>query len=521
MQLKDFPRPDDESRRGIHWSASVFHPDGQALDWWIHELVTMNIRWVKLLDSGSGSSKNVCQKLLANKIIPIVRLFRERPNPGHLGDGEKRTVADLVALGVRYFESSNEPNVAEEWQPGQWVPGGRPELVMQHWLLDAKVIMQLGGLPSFPALAQCGKDPEHSSIEWYKKAFQWLALHAQQEAGQAFSDGAWLAVHGAVLNHCYQDPEGQWHFEYPFDPICQGDQPNKTVMDDDNSVLGYLVPEQLLQEHFALTVPVISTEGAVLSPYTGWNRDTRYPTPENYPGGPERWHSDCTVAMFKWLESRAAARWVRANKFAMCPWLIANQRMGHNDPAWTRDAWYQAGHNMPVVDAMKALPPPVPPAPAVLNPPDETFKYSEAQIVELTRAAARQVDINEELFLRLVREECRSRRREYDYKWIEPRTFATGCCQLMPADFNANASGFYRITDLKDPVANLRAGSLYLVSLFREFGTWEKGIAAWNWGPQNLRNLLKAGYTRSWMAWLPDETRKLIRLVEIDGPRLS
>ncbi len=38
MRLEDFPHPKDDNRRGVHWSASVYHPTGAALDFWINEL---------------------------------------------------------------------------------------------------------------------------------------------------------------------------------------------------------------------------------------------------------------------------------------------------------------------------------------------------------------------------------------------------------------------------------------------------------------------------------------------------
>jgi len=43
MRIEDFPRPKDDNRRGVHWSASVYHPTGAALDFWISELQAMHI----------------------------------------------------------------------------------------------------------------------------------------------------------------------------------------------------------------------------------------------------------------------------------------------------------------------------------------------------------------------------------------------------------------------------------------------------------------------------------------------
>ena len=358
MSLTDFPRPANLSCRGIHWSATVFHPTGSSLEWWIKELLDMNIRWVKLLDDGGGSSKHVCQKLLDQDIIPIVRMYRPRPNPGRLSASDKQTISKLVALGVRYFECNNEPNLPVEWQEGEWQSGGRPEVVLQHWLHDAKAIIGLGGLPAFPALAQSAHHGESGSIPWYINAFNWLDEHAHADALNVFDSGAWIAVHDATLNHCYKGDDGVWHFEYPYDPICQADQPGKTIMDDDNSLIGHRVPAQLLQEHFGLQVPVISTEGGVFAPKAGWQEwDTRYPG-YNYEG-----HAERTVAMFEWLRANAEDYF-----FAMCPWLIANERMGHVNPAWTEDAWYRMDSDLPVISALKAMgPEPTPPPPLPLE----------------------------------------------------------------------------------------------------------------------------------------------------------
>jgi len=362
MNLTDFVRPANRSRRGIHWSPSVFHPTGSSLDWWLSELLAMNIKWVKVLDNGGGSSKHVCQKLLENDIIPVVRLYRARPNPGHLNEENLQTVATLVQMGIRYFECNNEPNLPIEWREGEWQNGGRPELVMQHWLVDAKAIIARGGYPAFPALAQSSHHSETGSIPWYTKAFQWLDTQARTDAVHVFSNGAWIAVHNAVLNHCYKDDEGMWHFEYPYDPICQADQPGKTIMDDDNSLIGHRVPATLLQDHFGLKVPVISTEGGLTVPRGGWQVwDQRYPG-YNYEG-----HAERTVAMFEWLHTNGEDYF-----FAMCPWIIANERMGHIDPAWTEDSWYRMDRDLPVVAAVKAMGPEAPPPPPL--PLDDSLR---------------------------------------------------------------------------------------------------------------------------------------------------
>jgi len=363
MDLEEYPRPTDRSRRGIHWSPSVFHPTGSTLDWWIDELQAMHMRWVKLLDNGAGSSVHVCRKLLESDMLPVVRLYRARPNPGSLAEQEKDTVSRLVEVGVRYIECNNEPNMVEEWQEGEWQSGGRPELVMQHWLQDAEAIIARGGLPAFPALAQSAFHGETGSIPWYTNAFQWLHDQVHDEALNVFQHGAWIAVHDTVLNHCYADEDGEWHFEYPYDPICQADEPGKTVLEDDNSLIGHRLPATLLQELFGVQIPVISTEGGLLVPSGGWQQwDNRYPG-YNYVGMAER-----TVAMFEWLRANAEDYF-----FGMCPWLLASEKMGEVESRWTESAWYRMDEDLPVVTAVKGMgAEPVPPPPPL--PLDESLR---------------------------------------------------------------------------------------------------------------------------------------------------
>ncbi len=119
MRLADFPRPKNDNRRGVHWSASVYHPGGGALDFWISELQAMKIKWVKVLDDGGGSSFELCQRLLAADIMPVVRLYRIEPNPGYIGGREEDTIRRMVAAGVRYFRTNNEPDLPIEWKGGK------------------------------------------------------------------------------------------------------------------------------------------------------------------------------------------------------------------------------------------------------------------------------------------------------------------------------------------------------------------------------------------------------------------
>jgi hypothetical protein len=360
MELSDFERP--PNLRGIHSSpATHANFDHRA---WIMELQALGMGLYKLMDDGSGSALEFARELRASNIMPIVRMWRDRPNPGTLPSKALATVKRYIDEGIsRWIEVNNEPNLPYEWQRDQWKTGGRPELVMENWLRDAEAVINLGGYPAFPALAQCSHHPESGSIPWYEQAFGWLARNAPDRARDAFSRGAWIASHDGVLNHCYLDEAGKWHFEYPDDPICQGDDPGRTIMDDDNSLIGHQVPVQLLQQHFGLQVPVISTEGGVFVPHDGvaqW--DTRYP------GYDEQGHAQRTVAMYRWLDAHAPEY-----HFGMCSWLIACELMGHPAGPWSKDCWFWLDRQLPVVSAVKGMGPsqrsPGTPAPQPIEQP--------------------------------------------------------------------------------------------------------------------------------------------------------
>src|SRR5207237_5032163 len=60
-----------------------------------------------------------------------------------------------------------------------------------------------------------------------------------------------------------------------------------------------------------------------------------------------------------------------------------------------------------------------------------------------------------------------------------------------------------------DPEESIRAGCAYMASLIKHFGALTKALAAYNWGPGNLKRLLSAAPdTNDWTRYLPEETLK-------------
>ncbi|MEZ4638328.1 MAG: carboxypeptidase-like regulatory domain-containing protein [Caldilineaceae bacterium] len=364
MQIADFPRPPEDNGRGVHWSARIYHPSGRDLDFWINELVAMHIKWVKLLDDGDGSSLELCRRLIDAGIMPVVRLFREQPNPDRMGGREISGVRKLVAAGVRYLETNNEPDLPAEWKdnhkPANWL-----DIVTDNFIFDANIVFNEGGLLAVPAMGPGGKDNIIRRI-------------ADKGRADLFDRGAWLAIHNYTLNHppdYPDDPVNQegrplTREEYERFPAWAWDNrsmeminerrardknPGQTLDDDANCFRGWERAGKVVHDVLGRYIPVISTEGG---PVVGWGDDLRYP--KVIPSQQAEWQVD----MVRFMQEKAPA-WY----FSCCTWLLASRPLGDWSPTWDQMSWYTDAWNerfglagrLPVVQALKDLPPRVRP----------------------------------------------------------------------------------------------------------------------------------------------------------------
>lgn len=103
--------------------------------------------------------------------------------------------------------------------------------------------------------------------------------------------------------------------------------------------------------------------------------------------------------------------------------------------------------------------------------PAFTGRYSGPYLA-MARDAARQHNVPEDLFLRLVQQES-----GWNAGAVSPKG-AIGLAQLMPG--TADLLG----VDPTDPQQNLEGGARYLRQQFNTFGTWPLALAAYNAGPQ-------------------------------------
>ncbi|MEX0276286.1 MAG: lytic transglycosylase domain-containing protein [Ruegeria sp.] len=96
----------------------------------------------------------------------------------------------------------------------------------------------------------------------------------------------------------------------------------------------------------------------------------------------------------------------------------------------------------------------------------------KGQFLTHARNAARQHNVPEELFLRLVQQESGWNPHAVSHKG------ALGLAQLMPQ--TARLLG----VDPHDPIQNLEGGARYLSWQYRKFKSWRLALAAYNAGPK-------------------------------------
>lgn len=101
-------------------------------------------------------------------------------------------------------------------------------------------------------------------------------------------------------------------------------------------------------------------------------------------------------------------------------------------------------------------------------------KY-RGEFLDMAREAARRHNVPEDLFARLVQQESGWNPNALSHKG------AMGLAQLMPD--TARHLG----VDPNDPYQNLEGGARYLAMQFREFGSWELALAAYNAGPDAVK----------------------------------
>lgn len=303
----------------------------------------------------------LADRLMTIGITPIVRVYAERPGnspPSALAYQHFRAYRDA---GVHWFEYYNEPNIDAEWPVGVDYNPNHPTILnplLDNWLNWAEFIINMGGYPAFPALTDVNNGSINNTTTWIQLMMTYLFDNHYERFRDILNNGAYVAVHPYIYNHFYQEIpgggpasarppsaqsayEGGWHFEYPYDPISQRDDPSVTVWGgtsrapygDTVSLLGSATAiMERLQEMFDVeAVPFIGTEGGISAPQNPtavYQPDTRFPA--------YTWssHAEATVAMFDWISTNAP------------PWFFGLT-------LWKYDEYYQGANGaVPAIERL-------------------------------------------------------------------------------------------------------------------------------------------------------------------------
>lgn len=321
------------------WSKNPrgMHNQGAPYVFKLENYTAPQMGWAKLV-TDSAEYIEAVKALNASGCTPILRLFRARWSGLPAPESWYDLCRQYLEAGCFWFELYNEPNSDIEWalQDG----AGRPvdvnwknvegciKPLMDNWLDWAERLIDMGGYPAFPAMTETVK-PEWATTHWLETCVKYLSDNHKSRFKHVIANGLWCATHPYVLNHFYQEPyngpankarpydeqdgsSGGWHFEYPYDPLQQSEDPGRTVyggtkltpQGDPNGLTACgRVFQDLLKKHFkAGPVPVVGTEGGIHPiPAKGKTeqQDDRYPPYSRESQG------EATVAMFRWIVQKA------------------------------------------------------------------------------------------------------------------------------------------------------------------------------------------------------------------------
>jgi hypothetical protein len=365
MELHEYPRPPHDTGIGVHWCAGYATAVGMSKirEFWLPELKAMGVKWVKIYNH--DGALDFAELLLAEGIMPIVRIYRPTPNPSRLGVKEVVQIDAFIRAGVRYFEFNSEPDQDAEWRGGR-VPANGIDLVVENTVANLETLLERGGMPGVPAVANGSRWDLVGKIVAYgrKDLFAgpvWQAIHNYprnrpldypydigNQEGAAYT----YRFYQVVLNEPWG--ENAWRGRSLEDVNrLRRDRcaPGATLADDAACWLAYEQVDARIRTHLGYSLPILSTECGYL---VGEDSDPRYPatTPDLHMA---QTLESCRIMM------GASQRFKTAPDYYFCTafWLFGNAQLGSTSPWWENHAWYSErwpGNALPVVWALKAEP---------------------------------------------------------------------------------------------------------------------------------------------------------------------
>ena len=365
MDLHEYPRPVNDTGIGVHWTVGFASTIGMGKirDFWIPELKAMGVKWVKIFNHDGAI--DFAELLLAEGLMPIVRIYRSSPYPSALDLREVVHVDALIRAGVRYFEFNPEPDQDTEWKGGR-VPANAIDLAVENIIANLDTILERGGMPAIPAVA--------NGSRW-----DLVGKIVARGRKDIFNGPVWHAIHNYSRNRpldypydignqegasytqrFYQTLEGETWGEDAWRGRALHEvnklrlercNPGATIMDDNACWLAYEFIDARNRRHLGRSIPLLSTECGYL---VGEDGDARYPatTPDLHMA---QTLEACRVMMGTSSRFQAAPDYYFCSAF----WLLGNAVLGSpsnwcENHAWYSDRW--GGKALPIVRALRAEP---------------------------------------------------------------------------------------------------------------------------------------------------------------------
>ncbi|MBN1890470.1 MAG: hypothetical protein JW850_20925 [Thermoflexales bacterium] len=332
MELRDFPRPKDDTGVGFHYYPDVYHYRRDDMRRWIPALKEMGTSWLTVLsDLTERIPEAFVRELIANHIEPVVRIYTPVVYPVDQ-PALHRLVEDYQRWGVHYLHIFNEPNLDYEWSPDEWSKPGLVERFMDIQLPALNIMAEIGVIPLFAPLAPGGA---YWDLTFFKTAMAILAARAKPSLIERMG----ICVHNYALNRPLTWGKGgaaRWPQARPYHTPPGGE--------DHQGFYLFEWYDEVVRSHFNRSLPQVCGENGSRM---GDAQQAGFP-----PITPER-HAQIHVAMSQAVMDAQVPEYYFNNAF----WLLANGDQSAQDGNPFEDhAWFKAdGSRLPAIEAMKAM----------------------------------------------------------------------------------------------------------------------------------------------------------------------
>lgn len=370
MSLQQYPRPLNDTGRGVHWSPAPARWGQENWPFWRDFLLAAHIKWVKVVDDGGGSAKGLVARLANLGVMPVVRFYRQPSYPGYLTSRETDYARALYErYGVVYFETRNEPDLSLEWggkRPDNWL-----DQVISYYLDDRDKLTKVGVHTVFPAFGPGGEGNPFEIIvkRGRKDVFENMvvALHNYclgrpltypndgiADLGQPLSYNDWLAAGDGRPEIAMNVVWDHWDHTRISAARRQLAKPKLTIYEDWTCFRAFERMDKLVRDACGHSVAMMMTEGGynvLQRAGTTGGDDPRYPKPT-----PQR-TSELTMAMFNYP--------MPDYMLALMPWIAGVAQFGVQSPGFEHQGpWYTNVYDrewglrgeLPLVQMLKADP---------------------------------------------------------------------------------------------------------------------------------------------------------------------